>query len=69
MDPANALAPALFTTLLAWQPQLPWLAQAALLLVALAGVRRVEPRLATAAVRTWPARASEHLAQPSPTPR
>jgi MFS family permease len=66
---ANALAPALFTTLLAWQPRLPWLAQAALLLVALAGVRRVEPRLATAAVRTRPARNSEPLAQPVPTPR
>jgi MFS family permease len=63
---ANALAPALFTTLLAWQPRLPWLAQAALLLVALAGVRRVEPRLAAAAVRTQPARSSEPLARRLP---
>jgi MFS family permease len=48
---ANALAPGLFTTLLAWYAGLPWITLAALLLLALVGVRRAEPRLARQAVR------------------
>jgi MFS family permease len=48
---ANALAPGLFTTLLAWYAGLPWIMLAALLLLALVGVRRAEPRLARQAVR------------------
>jgi MFS family permease len=48
---ANALAPGLFTTLLAWYVGLPWIMLAALLLLALVGVRRAEPRLARQAVR------------------
>jgi len=48
---ANALAPGLFTTLLAWYVGLPWITLAALLLLALVGVRRAEPGLARQAVR------------------
>jgi MFS family permease len=48
---ANALAPGLFTTLLAWYVGLPWITLAALLLLALMGVRRAEPGLARQAVR------------------
>jgi MFS family permease len=47
---ANALAPGLFTTLLGWYAGLPWIALTALLLLALVGVRRAEPRLAWQAV-------------------
>ena len=47
---ANALAAGLFTTLLAWYAGLPWIALTALLLLALVGVRRAEPRLARQAV-------------------
>ena len=47
---ANALAPGLFTTLLGWYAGLPWIALTALLLLALVGVRRAEPRLARQAV-------------------
>jgi MFS family permease len=53
---ANALAPGLFTSLLAWQPWQPWLGLAALLLLALVGVRWLEPRLTPAAVRFPPGR-------------
>jgi MFS family permease len=48
---ANALAPGLFTTLLAWYAGLPWITLAVLLLLALVGVRRAEPGLTTQAVR------------------
>jgi hypothetical protein len=48
---ANALAPGLFTILLVWYTGLPWIVLAALLLLALAGVRHAEPRLARQAVR------------------
>jgi MFS family permease len=58
---ANALAPGLFTTLLAWSARLPWVTLAVLLLLALAGVWRAEPRLAGVAVRIRPDQASETL--------
>jgi hypothetical protein len=58
---ANALAPGLFTILLAWSATLPWIVLAALLLVALAGVRRAEPRLAGQAVRIQPGHAGDTL--------
>lgn len=48
---ANALAPGLFTIMLAWYTGLPWIVLAALLLLALVGVRHAEPRLARQAVR------------------
>jgi Na+/melibiose symporter-like transporter len=48
---ANALAPGLFTVMLAWYTGLPWIVLAALLLLALVGVRHAEPRLASQAVR------------------
>jgi MFS family permease len=48
---ANALAPGLFTTLLAWYAGLPWITLAVLLLLALVGVRRAEPGLTRQAVR------------------
>lgn len=48
---ANAVAPGVFTVLLAWQPSLPWVALTILLLVALIGVWTLEPRLGRAAVR------------------
>jgi len=48
---ANAAAPGLFALLLAWQPSLPWLALTVLLVLALVGVWRLEPRLGRAAVR------------------
>jgi hypothetical protein len=58
---ANALAPGLFTTLLAWYAGLPWITLAALLLLALVGVRRAEPRLARQAVRVRSDQASGML--------
>jgi MFS family permease len=58
---ANALAPGLFTTLLAWSARLPWITLAVLLLLALAGVWRAEPRLTGVAVRVRPGQASETL--------
>lgn len=48
---ANALAPGLFTSLLAWYAGLPWITLTALLLLTLIGVRRAEPGLARQAVR------------------
>ena len=48
---ANAVAPGLFTIMLAWYTGLPWIVLAALLLLALVGVRHAEPRLASQAVR------------------
>jgi MFS family permease len=48
---ANALAPGIFTILLAWYAGLPWIMLAVLLLLALVGVQRAEPRLARQAVR------------------
>ncbi len=48
---ANAAAPGLFTLLLAWRPSLPWVALTVLLVLALVGVWRLEPRLGRAAVR------------------
>jgi MFS family permease len=48
---ANALAPGLFAFLLAWQPILPWVALALVLLLAAVGVWVLEVRLAQAAVR------------------
>jgi MFS family permease len=58
---ANALAPGLFTTLLAWYVGLPWITLAALMLLALVGVRRAEPRLAMQAVRIRSDQASRML--------
>jgi MFS family permease len=58
---ANAIAPGLFTSLLAWYAGLPWIMLAALLLLALVGVRRAEPRLARQAVRIRSDQASEML--------
>jgi MFS family permease len=48
---ANAVAPGLFTSLLAWQPSLPWIALTILLLLAVIGMWTLEPRLGQAAVR------------------
>jgi MFS family permease len=48
---ANAFAPGLFTVMVAWYTGLPWIVLAALLLLALVGVRHAEPRLAGQAVR------------------
>jgi MFS family permease len=48
---ANAVAPGLFTILLAWQPSLPWVALTLLLLLAAVGVWALEPRLGQTAVR------------------
>jgi len=48
---ANAVAPGLFTILLAWQPSLPWVALTILLLLAVIGVWTLESRLGRAAVR------------------
>jgi MFS family permease len=53
---ANAVAPGVFTLLLAWQPSLPWIALTVLLLLAVLGMWTLEPRLRRAAVRL-PARA------------
>ena len=58
---ANALAPGLFTTLLAWYAGLPWITLAVLLLLALVGVRHAEPRLARQAVRVRSDQASGML--------
>jgi MFS family permease len=58
---ANALAPGLFTILLAWYAGLPWITLAVLLLLAAVGVGRAEPRLASQAVRTRPGHASRTL--------
>jgi MFS family permease len=59
---ANALAPGLFTILLAWYTGLPWIVLAGLLLLALVGVRHAEPRLASRAVRIRSDQASGTLA-------
>jgi MFS family permease len=48
---ANAMAPGLFSILLSWQPTLPWIALALLLLLAAVGVWILEARLVQAAVR------------------
>jgi MFS family permease len=48
---ANAIAPGLFSILLSWQPTLPWIALALLLLLAAVGVWMLEARLVQAAVR------------------
>jgi MFS family permease len=48
---ANAMAPGLFSILLSWQPTLPWIALALLLLLAAVGVWMLEARLVQAAVR------------------
>jgi MFS family permease len=48
---ANAVAPGLFAILLSWQPTLPWVALALLLLLAAVGVWALEARLVQAAVR------------------
>ena len=48
---ANALAPGVFTIMVAWYTGLPWIVLAALLLLALVVVRHAEPRLARQAVR------------------
>jgi MFS family permease len=48
---ANAMAPGLFSILLSWQPALPWIALALLLLLAAVGVWMLEARLVEAAVR------------------
>jgi MFS family permease len=48
---ANAAAPALFTSLLAWQPSAPWAALTTLVLLAATGVWILEPRLHWSAVR------------------
>jgi MFS family permease len=55
---ANALAPGLFTALLAWYAGLPWITLAVLLLLALVGVRRAEPGLTRQAVRIRSSHAS-----------
>jgi MFS family permease len=48
---ANAMAPGLFSILLSWQPALPWIALALLLLLAAVGVWMLEARLVEVAVR------------------
>ncbi len=48
---ANAMAPGLFSILLSWQPAVPWIALALLLLLAAVGVWMLEARLVEAAVR------------------
>ena len=49
---ANAVAPGLFTSLLAWRPSAPWIALALLALLALGSTVLVEPRLPAQAVRS-----------------
>jgi MFS family permease len=58
---ANALAPGLFTIMLAWYTGLPWIVLAVLLLLALVGVGHAEPRLASQAVRIRPEQANGTL--------
>jgi MFS family permease len=47
---ANAVAPGMFAILLAWQPALPWIVLALLLMLAVVGVRVLEAQLDEAAV-------------------
>jgi MFS family permease len=58
---ANALAPGLFTIMLAWYTGLPWIVLTALLLLALVAVGHAEPRLASQAVRIRPDQANRTL--------
>jgi MFS family permease len=54
---ANAIAPGMFTALLAWKPFAPWIALTLLVTLAFASVWALESRLASAAVRRRPSEA------------